>query len=237
MAYTVMMLGDPSAAQMQAILRRYMRTRKVSAKLQLRLNKFISTRIMKKSFKDIIDHERQMLATLPELIQRDLALECKVPVLSCSCFFRGLCEDNHRLVNLIAFEVVDIVAYSKGDRIFLKGDECVRTLVAESGAQCYTAQYEPGHLLSFASENGVRFGQATKLGKFDEETGFRARGKHLGRGQVISAPVLWVSKWVHLGNLEAYTDCTLLKVECEKFCATISLSEANLFRLTNYATR
>jgi len=235
MAYTVKILADPSAAQMQAILRRYMRTRKVSAKLQLRLNKFISARMMKKSFKDIIEHEKQIIAALPELIQQDLALECKVPLLSCSCFFRGLSEDNHRLISLIAFEVVDSVAYEKDDQIFLEGDTCVRMLVVESGAQCYTAQYEYDHGLSFTAENDVRFGQATKLGKFDEETGVRFREKHLERGQVISAPVLWVSKWVHLGDLEAYTDCTLLKVECEKFCATISLSEANLFRLTNYA--
>merc|ERR1712012_910480 len=83
MAYTVSQLADPRAAQMQTILRRYMRTRNVSAKLQLRLNKFVSARMKRKSFKEVVKHESLMLECLPDMIRRDLCIEVKTPVLVC----------------------------------------------------------------------------------------------------------------------------------------------------------
>jgi hypothetical protein len=234
-AHTVTALTDHRKAQMQQICRKYLRTRNVSAKLQMRLNKYL-TRSTRRDFKEQVDHETELLRSIPEILRIDLNEETRKPLLVQIHFFRELMQCSPRLMRTLCFEAVTCVVATKYEYIFLVNDPCQRMLCTESGTLTYTLGGAPEEHDEKRLRAGVHDGHDGWIQR-TRSAADRCRGGggiHLARGTYLAEAGLW-TKWIHQGDLVAANDATLLQLESANFMRVVTTNEAAATMAVQYA--
>lgn len=205
-----------NADKQLSVLRRYLRQRKVSSALSVRVQKYCEFMLMTKQ-QQIQEKDVAALKVLSLPLQERLALETHEPILTQHLFFRRWCVKHRTAFQMICHNVLSQMYLSISDCLFSAGAVATSMFFVVDGQCVYS--WNPEALLKTQQNKDV-------VGCYNE--------KSVTAGQFLCEAALWVP-WHHVGTLHTTTVCELMLVSAEKF-AVISRQNKEAHRMSqNYA--
>eukprot|EP00747_Dinoflagellata_sp_TGD_P080637 gnl/TRDRNA2_/TRDRNA2_160980_c1_seq2.p1 gnl/TRDRNA2_/TRDRNA2_160980_c1~~gnl/TRDRNA2_/TRDRNA2_160980_c1_seq2.p1 ORF type:complete len:364 (+),score=69.17 gnl/TRDRNA2_/TRDRNA2_160980_c1_seq2:96-1187(+) len=183
-------LNSQSAHQFW-ILRKYLRENKISRDLTTRLNRYLE-HVMRVRGRKVQPKAVELLSYLSEPLHDELVKEIYEPRLTVHPFFRELGNTTKPVMRKLCRTAVGQVPLSHGDHLFITGQASENMFFLLNGFMVYT-QHPP----------------YCKSEEANMPTGVK-------EGDWCCEPALW-TLWVHRGEMQAETDCSLLSLNTAKF--------------------
>jgi len=183
-----------------SLLRRYLRDRKVSTKLALRVRRNALSAIAEQE-RHTPEGEIRLLAFVSEPLRMDLHFEIHRRILSVHAFFQSYCDIDHGAMRRVCHHAVSTLTLHTGDVLFSEGELPVlnRMFFALSGNFQYTqSQGAICDAKSFVEK---------ELIVADAET---------GKTKMFCEGALW-THWTHRGDMQAKSTSRLVGVDAAKF--------------------
>jgi len=177
-------------------VRRYLRQNRVPTALSLRIQRNLEHAWQKQKLHMSVS-KITMFSLLSEQLRNELYLSLSVPVLSAHPLFSHLKEHSSITLNRLATTAISRKFLARHDFLFLPGEDATHMYFAEQGRLEYVRVDAQG----------------------------KERTEHVAKGEDwISEAVLWTPAWVHLGVLNAETECDVLQIDAGKFSGVVRIN-------------
>lgn len=207
-----------NADKQLSVLRRYLRQRRVSGPLSVRVQKYCEFMLMTKQ-QQIQEKDVAALKVLSLPLQQRLALETYEPILTQHLFFRRYCLKHRTAFQMICHNVLSQMYLSISDCLFSAGENATSMFFLVEGQCVYS--WNPESILKTPQSKETSY-----MGCYNEKT--------VTAGQFMCEAALWVA-WHNVGTLHSTKVCELILVSAEKFAVMTRQNKAAHLMSQRYA--
>lgn len=181
------------------VLRKFLKQHAISPPLQARILRYVKFSIEHK--KKLVQQDGvELLHLLSDSLQHQLQGEVFMPVLVLHPFFYHFNRQSEHSCRHMCAKAVAMKSFSERDFLFNAGNTAIGMIFIERGELQYCEdEGDP-------SETGPNLSESTT--------------KTLSAGDWCCEAVMWM-RWVHMGDLKALSECTVLIITSELFRSTL----------------
>jgi len=191
-------------------LRRYLRQNSIPPFLSIRIRKYLEHAWQSQRHR-LSEDKIKILALLSEQLQGELQCELSVPHLKVHPLL-------HRLNSVSKVTMQRLVRDAFGKKMLADNDSLF--LAGEMGTHMF-----------IIVEGQLRYRRESRPGSINHDKAETVRGDE----HWVAEPVLWVSKWVHVGDLVASQDSKLITISPTGFGEVIQLNPTSFHLALEYA--
>lgn len=196
------------------LLRRYLRDWCVPKRVALRIERYLEYAYQRQKLR-VQERDIYLLRLLSEPLREELRHETLKVHVSCHPLF-STCLNTTRIFSRALSEM----SLARGDIVFSCAEQAKRMSFLSSGMLDYTLGELEGTRSDEESNN-------------DES---RKYSEYILIGQYVCEAVLWCP-WLHLGDLQALTECSMVNVDAEAFGQAIRINKPLWIGVKRYAQR
>lgn len=225
-------------------LRRFLRDWKVREHFRRRVIRYLEYAYQQQRQR-VQEHDVKLLGLLSDHLRNELRQEVFQATLSGHPLFHTtMMQERSRIFG----SVLQSEALAQGDLAFDCGEQGVKMIFLISGIlEYFMGELEDGPSTEAETwlHNGgappMPAGVANSIPQSTSSTSrlsAPARNEYLkaeGENHWVCEPVLWTSTWLHLGDLQAYVDCSILTVDADRFCNAIQHNQLLWKGIRSYA--
>lgn len=211
-----------SSMKQFALLRRYLRERRVEHTLSLRIQRYLRHTIQARN-KQVATSTVKLLALLTKQLQNELNFAISEPKTSAHPFFAHLSQVSEVMMLRLISTTISQMALACDDNLYFAGEAARSMYFIDDGELQYVEAHPISDLPSLAEEPSMM-----QLHRRHSEEGRRLRGDRTRNAQSqewLCEPVLW-TRWVHLGDVHATTECALISIDAAKFGEVLCMNKA-----------
>ncbi|CAE8601093.1 unnamed protein product [Polarella glacialis] len=215
-----------------AAFRDYATRHGISTMLSVRLTRYLEREHDSKMREKT---EMELQQALPQELLKELFHEARSPILSAHSLFASLGERHRRVERDLCMSAASEVHFLANDRIFSEGDSCSSMYFVNTGDLSYTSLVKSGTAKPATLKHLADLAMRWKYVRSLSSNKALEAGEKMTRGEWLSEPVLWCSRWEHRGDLWANSDGSFVIVKPEEFVKVIQAQKSALIDVTIYA--
>ncbi|CAE8739333.1 unnamed protein product, partial [Polarella glacialis] len=141
---------------------------------------------------------------------KELFHEARSPILSAHSFFESLGEKHRRVERDLCLRAVWEQYFMADDRIFSEGDTCSSMYFVSRGDLSYTFSAKAESARPIDLKHLAKLATRWKYVRSLSSPRALEVGEQMKRGDWLSEPVLWLTRWEHMGGLWANSDGSVI---------------------------